>query len=58
MAKNLIYEMKLHDVLHPTISANVEIIRVSGGWIYLTYSDGGSATTSVFVPYSNELEDK
>lgn len=46
--------MKLHDVLYGIESDRITILRVPGGWIYTSYSDGYPTTmSSCFVPYSN-----
>ena len=45
--------MNLHEILHPNIDQNVEIIRVSGGWIYTIYTEDGRLS-STFVPFNVE----
>lgn len=58
---NQLFEMKLHEVLTPATSQNLQIIRVPGGWIYrfsqinqVTMPDGTWSENylcdSVFVP--------
>jgi hypothetical protein len=43
-----IYGMKIHQVI---IDGNMQILRVSGGWIYSVLG-----TNSVFVPFNNEFK--
>jgi hypothetical protein len=46
-----LYNMELH--AHEYINnGNIKIVRVPGGWIYISYFDG---VTSVFVPFNNEF---
>jgi len=42
-----VYRMELHQKI---IEGNMEILRVSGGWIYTVLG-----TNSVFVPFNNEF---
>jgi hypothetical protein len=49
---NDIYKLKLHETM--SIGGG-EILRVTGGWVYITFSVEGSAT-STFVPWHNEFQ--
>jgi len=52
--------MKLHDVLMPDTKENIKIIRVPGGWIYITYLEttpGIFIHQTSFVPYSMEFKE-
>lgn len=58
---NSIYKMKLHSSVE--ISPDNIVMRIPGGWIYITkimeYTNNGKANTklsSVFVPFNNEFE--
>ncbi len=47
-------DMKLHESIHVfTKYTEHYVTRVSGGWIYVTYTSTG--LSSVFVPYNNEI---
>ena len=54
------HNMKLHDILHPDIKQNVEIIRVPGGWIYNIFTGASTPDntnlSSVFVPFDMEFK--
>ena len=51
-----IYHMELHQTLNLS-EPPVTILRVSGGWIYTTYTtDMPYQLSSVFVPYNSELQ--
>ena len=57
---NKMYKMKLHDVLMPDTKENIKIIRVPGGWIYITYLEttpGIFIHQTSFVPYSMEFKE-
>lgn len=53
-----IYEMELHEIID---MGEVEIIRVTGGWVYRAFHDngfGGYGSSSCFVPFNNEYQNK
>jgi hypothetical protein len=47
---NLLYNMKLHTVLHFN---GFTVVRVPGGWIYIYGYDNDCG---VFVPFNNEFQ--
>ena len=52
MTEQELYEMKLHH--ERIISEKTEVLRVVGGWVYMTASSNGNefgyCLTSIFVP--------
>jgi hypothetical protein len=57
---NNIYEMKLHEEFY--IDSCIRVLRVPGGWIYITkretsFDHKSVALSSVFVPYNNEFQE-
>ena len=53
-----LYSMKLNERLDFDLGA---IVRVPGGWVYITYSSSGPDgydVCSVFVPFHNEFQPK
>ena len=49
-----IYDLELHEDL--LIHGLLNVVRVPGGWIYESLSDGD--VSAVFVPFNNEFESK
>ena len=47
-------EMKMHDKIE--VSSFLDVVRVPGGWIYLTWLND-HVTSSVFVPWDIELSE-
>ena len=49
-----IFKLKLHE----TMSVGcLDVMRVSGGFLYLTYDgQSGEVTSSTFVPFNNEFQ--
>ena len=51
----LIYDLDLHEIMG--INDYVEVMRVPGGWLYMTFSNQNDVTnTCVFVSYNNEFQ--
>ncbi len=50
--------MNLHESIRVGQEGLKEIIRVPGGWIYVTYYNGGGhiSTSSTFIPFNNEFQ--
>ena len=51
-----LYDMSIHDII--SIEPSTEVLRVPGGWIYMTesYQEGRKvAVAGCFVPYYKEL---
>jgi hypothetical protein len=56
-----IYKMKLHEQIFLTNTSGVlgtEVTRVAGGWIYTTFNFNHNISSSVFVPFDNEFQQK
>ncbi len=47
-----IYNMDLHAEI--TLNGGTNVLRVPGGWVYLTYN--ARHLSSVFVPFNNEFQ--
>lgn len=51
-----IYDLELHEIL---ITNYLQIVRVSGGWLYQVYSDYlEHYSKPTFVPFDNEFQQK
>ena len=53
-----IYDMALNEEIG--LSREQRVLRVPGGWIYITdtESGGGWSSTSCFIPFNNEFQPK
>lgn len=57
LTKDVLLNMKLHEIVEHSTDKNCQIHRVFGGWIYLwTWDDNDSE--SVFVPEALNIETK
>ena len=55
--RKAMYAMKMHDQIE--LWNGLDILRVPGGWIYITSSEngtGGYDMSSCFVPYDNQFQ--
>ena len=50
-----IYDLKLHERFRNI--SKLEIIRVPGGWIYMSVADPDGEWQSTFVPFHNEFQE-
>lgn len=60
MDETQIYELPLHGEYNKSVSITqaVRVLRVPGGWIYTQFYAKTALQTSVFVPFTQELNKK
>jgi hypothetical protein len=53
-----IYDLKLHEIIQikGENNADIEVVRVPGGWVYSFNYPGYRQSPIVFIPFSNEFQ--
>ena len=51
MTQQEMLDMKLHEYAEPLNDCKISVLRVPGGWLYITYDyEKGNEINSTFVP--------
>ena len=50
--KKTIWDLELHEIIRVGL---LDIMRVSGGWIYTNYNVHEQVESAVFVPFNTDL---